>query len=466
MTDRCPGLKRCGACAAVTGLRRGADHATAWRRSVQGQPEPSAVARRAQLGSSILRSLNQFVRPLVEGYGQSFDRPYRRRYPPKLDQGHLIPTQLGVICKLLLGPAPCQPFLPDYNAEGGLKAAPTSRTRRHVPKARGLYSQRLPIYWAGYSRRRRPMIDSGSAANGPEAVFGSDSVAAAPQQPLVPRLRGPAFWARVAAVVAYVPAIVLVVISSTSTPSGGQQPWYGNVGTAILVVLVLVGLLTDTRFMGTMGGVIRWNRMKGWQKALVGFFYFFGLLPLGIGVFFAVSLLRQRYPEAFARTTPSTGSASSPTSQAPIAPGPIWPPAPVPASLRSGPPVATEGSVPASVSTSEASDGERTLIEVGPVMKLGTLIAICCTLGLYAIWRAKQRYIVTTRRIIVRRGLFHTDERSYPLNRIQNVDSQQAIRQGRLTIATDRGAIVIGHLKRADAKRVADILNPLIRPYA
>jgi hypothetical protein len=146
------------------------------------------------------------------------------------------------------------------------------------------------------------------------AVPVSESVAAAPQPAPTLNLLGLAvtnrfiFWAKIAAIIVYVPALIVEVIAASATQSGGNQPWYGNLAVAILLALALAGLLIDRRFFGSMGGIIKWNRMNGWQKGLVGFFYFLALLPLGVGIFYAVSLLPRR-PEAFADgTAPNRGS--------------------------------------------------------------------------------------------------------------------------------------------------------------
>jgi hypothetical protein len=168
-----------------------------------------------------------------------------------------------------------------------------------------------------------PMSESDSARDAPEAppvsesvaaapvskslatALVSESVAAAPQPAPTPNLLGLAvtnrfiFWGKIAAIIVYVPALIVVFIAAGATPSGGNEPWYGNLAVAILLALALGGLLIDRRVFGSMGGIIKWNRMNGWQKGLVGFFYFLVLLPLGIGIFYVVSLLPRR-SEAFA----------------------------------------------------------------------------------------------------------------------------------------------------------------------
>jgi hypothetical protein len=288
--------------------------------------------------------------------------------------------------------------------------------------------------------------ESDSDLDASEAAPVSESVAAAPvsesvspalQPAPTPNLLGLAvtnrfiFWAKIAAIIVYIPALIVEVIAASATPSGGNQPWYGNLAVAILLALALGGLLIDRRFFGSMGGIIKWNRMNGWQKGLVGFFYFLALLPLGAGIFYAVSLLPRR-PEAFAdvAAVPATlpDVSGSP---------PNW--APTPSS---------------SLPRSQTFGGEQVIAVTRNRLGCSSWVIIILTLGIPLIWWAARTYTLTNTRVIVRHGIVWKSEQSIPLRNVTDVQITRGPLASIVVVLSAAGAISFGQITHGAAEQI------------
>lgn len=86
------------------------------------------------------------------------------------------------------------------------------------------------------------------------------------------------------------------------------------------------------------------------------------------------------------------------------------------------------------------------------------------TLGLWAIWRKRHRFIVTNQRLIVVKGLINKSEGAIPLTRIQDVHLKTSPFFGGQVDLSSAGGGGLGieriqQLTRADATTLADELN-------
>ena len=111
-------------------------------------------------------------------------------------------------------------------------------------------------------------------------------------------------------------------------------------------------------------------------------------------------------------------------------------------------------------------EGERIVADVQP-SKWWTLSRYIFTLGLWAIWRNRNHYVLTDERIIHIKGIISKTERSAPLSRIQDAQlNRSPLTGGKVVLSTAGGALgfnTIAPLTRADALALHDALMPLIR---
>ena len=118
--------------------------------------------------------------------------------------------------------------------------------------------------------------------------------------------------------------------------------------------------------------------------------------------------------------------------------------------------------IPASV---QLNEGERVLDAVLP-SAWWTLGLYIFTLGLWAIWRKRHVYILTTERLIVVKGIISTSQVSAPLSRIQDLHLKQSpFTGGKVEWSTaggPMGVTSIRNVTRADARRLAQEMSPLI----
>jgi membrane protein YdbS with pleckstrin-like domain len=111
-------------------------------------------------------------------------------------------------------------------------------------------------------------------------------------------------------------------------------------------------------------------------------------------------------------------------------------------------------------------EGERIVADVQP-SKWWTLGRYIITLGLWAIWRGRNHYVLTNERIIHIKGIISKTERSAPLSRIQDAElNRSPLTGGKVVLSTAGGSLgfnTIAPLTRADALALHDALMPLIR---
>jgi membrane protein YdbS with pleckstrin-like domain len=110
-------------------------------------------------------------------------------------------------------------------------------------------------------------------------------------------------------------------------------------------------------------------------------------------------------------------------------------------------------------------DGERVVMDVQP-SQWWTLGRYVFTLGLWAIWRKRNHYVLTSERIIHFKGIISKTERSAPLARIQDAQlNRSPLTGGKLVLSTAGGSLgfnTIGPLTQADALAFHDALMPLL----
>ncbi len=80
------------------------------------------------------------------------------------------------------------------------------------------------------------------------------------------------------------------------------------------------------------------------------------------------------------------------------------------------------------------------------------------TLGLWEIWRRQQQYVVTTRRVIVRRGLVYRRERIVPIDRLQDVTTRTGIMAGYVVLSSAGGSLGV--------ERMGPVWNGTVRAIA
>lgn len=106
-------------------------------------------------------------------------------------------------------------------------------------------------------------------------------------------------------------------------------------------------------------------------------------------------------------------------------------------------------------------EGEEVVTDVLP-SKWWTLSRYICTLGLWAIWRTRHRWVLTNHRLLALRGVIGKHEQALPLERIQDVSTQASpFSGGSIRLSTAGGQLgftSIGPLTRADAYRFADAI--------
>jgi membrane protein YdbS with pleckstrin-like domain len=85
------------------------------------------------------------------------------------------------------------------------------------------------------------------------------------------------------------------------------------------------------------------------------------------------------------------------------------------------------------------------------------------SLGLWAIWRRRNRFILTNQRLVVRRGIVQVVERSVPLGRIQDVNLALRVRHaGWVTVSSVGGSLGterLGPFRQEVAREFADAIS-------
>ena len=116
-------------------------------------------------------------------------------------------------------------------------------------------------------------------------------------------------------------------------------------------------------------------------------------------------------------------------------------------------------SVPA---TLKLNQGESVILDETP-SAFWTWPLYVFTLGLWSIWRSRHRFILTSQRVIVRKGIISKSEQTVQLARIQDVNVVRSlIAGGSIAISSAGGALSIrkiGPLTRAKAAEFAEKMS-------
>ncbi len=84
------------------------------------------------------------------------------------------------------------------------------------------------------------------------------------------------------------------------------------------------------------------------------------------------------------------------------------------------------------------------------------------TLGLWEIWRRRQRVVVTNQRIITTRGLLSKSQRMLPIGKVQDASLQLRFWVGRVVVTTAGGAagsVDFPTLSRPDARNIVNAIQ-------
>jgi hypothetical protein len=96
-----------------------------------------------------------------------------------------------------------------------------------------------------------------------------------------------------------------------------------------------------------------------------------------------------------------------------------------------------------------------------------TALTYVGTLGLWAIWRSRHRFVLTNQRVVALKGVVTKSEKSVPLARIQDVRlSRSLLIGGQIRLSSAGGGLgveVIGPLTRNVALQFSDAISTLIR---
>jgi hypothetical protein len=91
--------------------------------------------------------------------------------------------------------------------------------------------------------------------------------------------------------------------------------------------------------------------------------------------------------------------------------------------------------------------------------RLATLPKFIATLGLYALWRKRDTAVLTDQRILLGKGIFRRDERSIPLD---HVDDVTIARRGLYSYADLR----VVHRGRTDLARIGPMTPRSAQQFA
>jgi hypothetical protein len=115
--------------------------------------------------------------------------------------------------------------------------------------------------------------------------------------------------------------------------------------------------------------------------------------------------------------------------------------------------------------TIRLNPGEQILRDELP-SALWTMGFYVLTLGLWAVWRRRHRFVLTNQRVMVLKGIVNKSERSVPLARIQDVNLRTSIATGGFVALSSAGGPLgiqgFGPFTRAGAVAFADALSQAI----
>ena len=128
---------------------------------------------------------------------------------------------------------------------------------------------------------------------------------------------------------------------------------------------------------------------------------------------------------------------------------------------------AVNEAVPRHVPRLRLQPGEEIVYDCLP-SALWTWSSYLLTFGLWAIWRRADRFVVTTHRVVVIRGIVSRYERAVPLTHIQDVTLRTpALHPSSVRLSTAGGTLGVqgmGPLSRAKARELADAIQRELIP--
>ena len=118
--------------------------------------------------------------------------------------------------------------------------------------------------------------------------------------------------------------------------------------------------------------------------------------------------------------------------------------------------------------TLKLNDGESIILDEVP-SAFWSFPFYILTLGLWAIWRKRHRFILTNQRVIVRKGIVSKSEQTVQLSRIQDVNVMRSLVAGGSISLSSAGGVLsiraIGPLTRAKAAEFAEKMSDLTRSH-
>ena len=149
----------------------------------------------------------------------------------------------------------------------------------------------------------------------------------------------------------------------------------------------------------------------------------------------------------------------------PQLPGPPPPPMPPPSPMQpSGP--SQPGVTHDEPAEHPATDhGETVLFSAVPAATPLVWGKWLITLGIYEIFRRHTVFLVTSRRVVVRQGVIHRNERSLPVGRIQDISTRRGMLTGSVELSSAGGGLGVesfGPLWNPSVKRMAGAIEDLV----
>ncbi len=127
------------------------------------------------------------------------------------------------------------------------------------------------------------------------------------------------------------------------------------------------------------------------------------------------------------------------------------------------PPPPPTGPPPASPTPGPTEPAEEAVLFRGvPAALPSVWLRWIITLGLYEIWRRHNQFVVTNRRVIWRKGVFHRSERSIPMRWVQDVTSRKGLMHGWVELSSaggSEGVEVLGPLWNGSVDRLVAAID-------
>jgi hypothetical protein len=122
---------------------------------------------------------------------------------------------------------------------------------------------------------------------------------------------------------------------------------------------------------------------------------------------------------------------------------------------------AVDRTAPSYIRRLRLQPGEQIVYECLPSARW-TWSLYLVTFGLWAIWRKANRFVVTTYRVVVVRGIVSRYERAVPLTHVQDVTLRTPVLGPSYVHLSIQG---MGPLSRANARELADVIQGQLIRY-